>query len=462
MGVQIIILFVKLGSKLAPAKVFMMRKQRHTSIYFCIILLLFLCLSGCRSSAETAVISPTTQLGKCENQTIENTAEDLANCLPQNPSIEQVEAQLREWQRIDDGEYWGDVLFADILPGGDKELIITYHNNLQDVIWNPQGMFAVLQHQADGWQIVFESPIPTETTNIGESLQGNWAFHIQAAGDVSGDGFADLILKQYYSNGTHSFFGHTKLITTDQDNQNELAFIYIHPLSTNVPQYSIEDGKFLADLGAIQRWYQYEPTNGKITIAQEEIDQNQATLTTMSTDGAAWFAFDERISWLDQATYALYRQQNEQLNRYDLPFPISYLGELQDSMVYVGGAGQLRRFENDIFVDVLAKYAPLPEAIGVPVAAQLADDGSLWVAAEFRLWELTQANSQSYEIFARNVMISSDGSVWAMAWDGVAENLDKCCFVKIDGTDIERYWFDQELPVPPEVEAEIRAMQAAD
>lgn len=295
---------------------------------------------------------------------------------------------------------------------------------------------------------------------IAESLQGNWAFQILATGDVSNDGYDDLILKQYYSNGTHSNFGHIKLITQHKDNPNQLDFLYIHPLASYIPQYTIDDGKILADYyNAIRRWYNYQASSQEFVIAQEEIDPKQAALSAEASDGTKWFAFYEQISWLRKSTFALYRMQNEQITRFDVPFSISFLDQLNDDMIYIGGAGHLMRFEDGALVDVLANYAPLIDTMGKPTAAQHAADGSLWVAAGYRLWHLAQKESHNYEILARNVTVASDGSVWAIAWDGAIENLDKCCFVKIDGLDVERYWFDGKLPVSSTVEAEIRVMQ---
>lgn len=140
-----------------------MQSNYRLSLFVLTILITLLWVTSC------ATLQANTN-SNCTNHTVEDTAENLANCLPLNTSIEQVEAQLRQWQRIDDGKYWGSVTFADILPDGNDELIITYHDNMQDVIWNPQGMFAILQQQGTRWNVVYESPQPTETVNIPESL----------------------------------------------------------------------------------------------------------------------------------------------------------------------------------------------------------------------------------------------------------------------------------------------------
>lgn len=392
----------------------------------------------------------------CQNDTapaIGETAAAMAACLPANASAEEAEQRLRRWQQATKS-HWGGAQAVDILPGGGDELILTYHANLAEVIWNPQGKIAVLQNTAEGWRVPFESPDPTAERMDGrQTLAGNWSFHPAAVGDVTGDGLADLLLEQRWSNGTHAYVSYTKLLTADSAGSESLRVIYLEVGSHTHPRYQI-DGQAVKSIIAIDNQAAitrtYRLAGDSFALAAQAINPAAAVLSATTNDGSDWYAYDRQGS-AGAPHYGLYRLQDGRLDHFAVPFLITSLKVLRDDRLYVAGVGEdggaVMQLEAGMLVDVLAdKYAPIDsDEVWLPRDMALAANGDLWLAGVYRLLRLGRTSSLVYPYLVTSLLVAPDDSLWAAGWDGIADS--NCCYFHIDGESVTQYNRSEPLPV---------------
>lgn len=413
-------------------------------------------------AGRTPVASPGASRPACEadaSPASAETAQAVARCLgPQATAAEALQL-LSHWQRAAEA-YWGSVTAADILPGGGDELILTYHADLPNVIWHPQGQLAILQAQADGWQVAFESPTPTDETTDGRTtLAGNWSYHVAAVGDLTGDGVADLLFEQRWSNGTHGYLSYTKLLTADAADPAPVRLLYFEEGSITQPHYLIADQTVhsivaLNGQDALTRTYRLEGTT--FTLVAKTINPAAALLSATTADGAGWYAFD-RVEGMRVQPLGLYRLQAGALTHYAVPALITWLEVLPDGYLYVGGSGALFRVEAAGLVDLLAGvYAPVTTASPWQTRdLALTQTGDLWVAGQLALLQLGRQRSVAYPLLATHVLAAPDDSVWALGWNGTAEN--DCCYYHLQAGQVTEYKYTAPLPVSADLEQQLRA-----
>ncbi|MCA9930000.1 MAG: FG-GAP repeat protein [Anaerolineales bacterium] len=241
---------------------------------------------------------------------IDETAQAVADCLPANASPQEAAELLLRWQQIDN-KHWGGVTVTNLLPGDKAELILTYHADMPEVIWNPQGKIAVLRSDANIWRVVFESPAPSHQESDGRyTLAGNWSFHPAAVGDVTGDGLDDLLVEQQWSNGTHGYESYTKLFTADSAESDSLRVLYLEEGSDTYPNYAIVNRTVQSTipangLDAITRTYRLN--GNEFTVTAETINPKAAQLSATTADGSDWYVYDRSCGTLCTQIFGLYR-----------------------------------------------------------------------------------------------------------------------------------------------------------
>lgn len=415
-------------------------------------------------AGRTPVTSPPATPPACEADAIPasaETAQAVARCLGPQATAEEALQLLRRWQRAAES-YWGGVTAADILPGGGDELILTYHADLPNVIWHPQGQLAILQAQAGGWRVVFESPVPTDETTDGRTtLAGNWSYHVAAVGDLTGDGMADLLFEQRWSNGTHGYLSYTKLLTASATDSVPVRILYFEDGSITQPHYVIAGQTVhsivaLNGQDALTRTCRLEGTT--FTPVAETINPAAALLSATTADGAGWYAFDQ-VNGMRGQPHGLYRLQAGVLTHYDVPTLITWLEVLPDGYLYVGGTEALFRVEAAGLVDLLAGvYAPVTtESPWQTRDLALTPAGDLWVAGQLALLQLGRQRSVAYPLLATRVLAAPDDSVWVLGWNGTAEN--DCCYYHLQAGQVTEYQYAAPLPVPADLEQQLRALR---
>jgi hypothetical protein len=417
-----------------------------------------LLLVACGQTAVSSHCSPETPPPFSE------TAEALAACLPPEATVDDAVYYLRQWQRVGDrhwGGTWGDALAAPILPGGDMALVLTYHADLTEVTWNPQGKIAILGQTADSWQLLFESPdpIPAQTDGA-ETLAGNWAYEVLAVGDATGNGTADLLVEQSWTSGSKSHLRYVKLFTAVAESPADpIRVIYMEDASLT-HRYHIADrlihATHLVDgQEAIARTYRLNGDN--FALLAQTINSEAAVLSATTPDGSDWYSFDVEHTY-GPPSYGLYQVQHGRLHHLELPSnQILNLQTLSDGRLYVGGWEAVFRMEDGRLVDLLAaaELAPVvTESWWAVHDMALAANGDLWIAGRMQLLRLGQAHSQVYPYFATAVLVAPDQSVWARAWDGQADR--NCCYLHLVGEEIIVYSHNESLPLSPELAAKIR------
>jgi hypothetical protein len=395
------------------------------------------------------------------------TAQVLAACLPPEATADEAATAavdyLRRWQRLGDrhwGGTWGDALAAPILPGGNMALVLTYHADLTEVTWNPQGKIAILGQTADSWQLLFESLDPAQEQTAGaETLAGNWTYEVLAVGDVTGNGTADLLVEQSWTNGIRSGLRYVKLFTAvDGSAANPIRVITMEDASRTRPRYHIADRlihatHFIYGQEALTRTYRLNGDN--FALVAQTINAEAAVLSATTPDGSDWYSFD--VEGTTRPLYGLYQVQNGRLHHHELPNQILNLQTLADGRLYVGSWEAVFRMEDGRLVDLLAaaELAPVvTESWWAVHDMALAASGDLWIAGRLRLLRLGQAHSQVYPYFATAVLVAPDQSVWVKAWDGQADK--DCCYLHIVGEEITVYNYSESLPLSPELAAKIR------
>jgi hypothetical protein len=388
----------------------------------------------------------------------------MAACLPPHASSQEAAELLLSWQRADN-HHWGGAASADLLPGNDAELILTYHADVRDAMWNPRGKIAILQAQPNGWQVVFESPDPTDQTTQGhDTLEGNWSYHLVAIGDVTGDGLDDLLVEQQWSNGHYGYVSHAKLFAADAAESDPLRIIYLENGSDTHPGYAMIDQTVQSIVpvdgfsNAITRTYQLDES--VFRVIEETVNPKAAVLSATTADGARWYVYDTTCGFPCYKRFGLYRLQDDNLTHYDVPGHITSLQVLRDGNLYVGSTATVFRMDAGALVDVLADvYAPVDiQGAWEPVDMALTSDGDLWVAGKLQLAHFGRDHSTVHQIVALGVTVAPDDSAWVLGWNG--QNPFTCCYYHVQKDKVQEYGLAESLPVSAELEQQIQAMRS--
>ena len=196
----------------------------------------------------------TPRQGVCtEKPSFEQTANALATCMGTSATAGDFESVLLAWERIETRpsqpwERWGGVTEADVLPGGGREIVISYHADLNKVKWDPRGKLVILQHDGPRWRIVFDAAeiklvrtIPDSDDEWRYSVWDNWAYHVAEATDVTGDGLDDLWVELSYSNMTHAFLNYVMLLTAHSDSSiPNIRAAFLEDTSVTHPTFRFE------------------------------------------------------------------------------------------------------------------------------------------------------------------------------------------------------------------------------
>lgn len=383
----------------------------------------------------------------------------LPACLDGDVAVAEVEGLLQRWQVLDDE--WGNVTAVDLLLGGGEELVVSYHPNLEEVIWNPQGRLLVLRWEEGAWEVAFDTATLTPTRPDGEAWD-NWAYRPGEHGDATGEGQNDLLLKLVYSNGTHTAFTRHALLTAHDTDVLALDLLE----SAQYGHYRIDAGTeapliFTASLMGrqpITRTYTF--TGRTFAQVDEQIDPAQATARLRLPDGSVWLTFDQppHIGSVPAHTLSgLYRLADGELAHFPLQQAVRALAVGPDGALYVGiGCGLLRYQEKMVELAPPDCGAAGPLALSAPVTAlAVSDAGTLWVGTPFSLNRYDGAWEQ-FDVNASRLLLAPDGSVWAAGWDGRADS--GCCLTHLEGGVPMTYTYTAPLPVSPQLEAAIRAL----
>ena len=431
----------------------------------CVGVLLTLVLAACSTQKDAGPSQAPVHFSCTADAppSIGETAQAMAVCLPPHASSQEAAELLLSWQRADN-HHWGGAASADLLPSNDAELILTYHADIRNVMWNPRGKIAILQAQPNGWQVVFESPDPTDQTTDGhETLDGNWSYHLAAISDLTGDGLDDLLVEQQWSDGHYASESHTKLFTADSTESAPLRIIYLENGTKTYPSYAVTDQTVQSitsvnGLKAITRTYQLD--GSVFRIIERTINPKAAMVSAATADGATWYAYDKSCGFLCYQRFGLYRLQDGSLTHYDVPGHITSLQVLRDGNLYVGSTAAVFRMDQDgTLVDVLADvYAPVDiQGAWEPASMALTSDGDLWVAGKLQLAHFGRDHSTVHQIAALGVTLAPDDSAWVLGWNG--QNPFTCCYYHVQKDQVQEYNLSESLPVSAELEQQIQAMR---
>ncbi|MFW6182563.1 MAG: hypothetical protein ACOC8X_02110, partial [Chloroflexota bacterium] len=283
------------------------------------IALFLLLLSACGKQSQVA----------CAEQPVAGqVVPALLSCLDADASAVEVEGLLRDWGRID--AEWGGVTAADLLPATGDELVISYHPDLQNAMWNPQGTLVVLQSQGSAWEAAFDTSA-LEPPRPDGSPWDNWAYEVLQTGDATGDGREDVLLRLRYSNGTHTSFLRHAVLTAHDADEARLMFLEAD-LRGDYQIVTAEDDALLRstagrDLAtgqqAITRTYTF--SGNTFTQVDEVINPALATASARLPDGSTWVTFDQASSLgsLSSDTWTgLYRLRDGTLTHVPVPAPV--------------------------------------------------------------------------------------------------------------------------------------------
>ncbi len=397
----------------------------------------------------------------------------LVACLAGEATAADAARLLAAWGRIN-GE-WGGVTQADVLPGRGTELIVGYHADPGTAGWNPRGRLLVLQRTGQTWQVGFDGA-GIQTQNPFGAPWDNWSYHILATDDVTGDGLADLLMTVDYSNGLHAGAQYTVLLTADAGGQGVgLRVVYREDTSFTRSTFNtatwqgrpaiqavIRPGRSTPSAPAITRTLAFGGQS--LTQVKEEIDPDMSTASGMTPDGAYWYAFDEFDgvggSNLYSPKLGIYRLREGRLEHFDVPATVRALRAGPDGSLYAAaGRGVLRYRDGhwEVLADLLAGEPRLATQPFTPFDLAFGPAGDLWVSGIFSLAHYVDGRGwMQYDVPARRALVAPDSSVWADGWDGVADS--DCCFTRLNGSTVVTYTHTAPLPVPPELQEQIRAL----
>jgi hypothetical protein len=428
-------------------------------------------------------------MGCAGKPAFEDTAAWLATCLRASAQAEDVERILTAQGRI--GPDWGGVSRADVLPGGGQELIVRYHADLKNVIWNPQGKLIVLQQGAHGWRVAYDPGTAPglRASDLGiRSSDGtpwdNWSYRILQTGDVTGDGLDDLLVDLLYSNGLHAVMEYCVLLTAHPgDGDARLRSVFMERTNLTRPVYRFVGagakkviqavisvtacpacGTEARGHDAITRTLSF--TGDTFELVSEAIDPRWSTASAVTSDGAQWYAFDEFDGGGGSSIYSpnlgLYRLRDGRLWHFDIPATIRVLKAAPDGSLYVGAGLGVLRFRGDQPETLVGLEGDQHPAEGVPKAffpfdIAFAPNGDVWVGGIYSLARFDGKSWAPYDIPARRLLVAPDGSVWTEGWDGRAGG--DCCYTHLTGSTWVTYTHTAALPVPDTLRESIEALR---
>lgn len=433
--------------------------ERSRSCTLGCLLILIPLLTACRPAPLAACdVAPA----------LADTASALAACLAPEATPADAERLLRAWARI--GGEWGGVTQADVLSAPGQELLLRFHADLSQVIWNPQGQFVVLAHDGAAWRVVFDAASLRLTTPQGETWR-NWRYPAPIAADLTGDELDDLLIELVYSNGLHAGLNHLALLTAQGAGPGEsLRLAFSADTTLTRPTVRLAPGPGRQDLEmiiagpmhtlAITRTLSFD--GATLTLAAETINPAASSTAAVTPDGAHWFGFDS-FDGGGSPPYSpllgLYRLQNGRLSHQDVPGVIRVLKVGPDGALYLGaGCGVWRRR-----AEQWEALAPLDCAQSTfrgaffPFDLAFAADGTPWVGGIYALAHWDGTAWTQINVPALRLLVALDGSVWTEGWDGRA-NAD-CCFWHATGSTWVTYTHSAALPVSPDLQAEVRALR---
>jgi hypothetical protein len=428
------------------------------------------------SSCSAPPLVPLSADGCSGRPPFEGTAGALAACLPAGATPAGVARLLTGWQRIDDE--WGGVTRADVLPGGGPELLVRYHADLTEASWNPQGKFVVLQQQGDGWRVAFElDGGRLGIVDANGAPWTNWSYHILDTADLTGDGLDDVIAELRYSNGLHVAFRYLALLTAhpgsggvEESKSAGLRVAYLEDTARTRPAYHLIDldrRKALQSVisvrgqSAITRTLAFD--GSVFERVAEEINPAAGTVFAETPDGARWYGFDTFDGGGGSSMYdpvlGLYRLWDGQLQHFDMPGTIRALKVGPDGALYAPSGLGVMRYRDGRW-ETLMDPRGEPELAAAPfVPFELAFEpgGELWVAGIHSLARFKDGWWTQIVLPSRRLLVASDGSVWTEGWDGRAGS--DCCFYHLTESSWITYTHSAELPVAPDLQERIRALQ---
>jgi hypothetical protein len=396
---------------------------------------------------------------------LERTASALAACLPTGASPRDAERLLSAWTRIQPG--WGGAGLTDVLPGAGPELIIRYHADLDQAIWNPQGRLAVLQRSGAGWQVAWDGTVRLD--QAGREGWDNWRYTVLDTADATGDGLDDLLLELVYSDGLHVGFTHIAVLTSQAAGDQaglRVAFqadmTYLQPAASFVATGGGLALRLVAHDRAghaiLTRTYAYR--DDTFALARTTIAPAYSTVSAETPDGSRWYgfdAFDGGGGMLAGSRHlGLYRVRDGQTTHIDIPGIIRALAVAPDGALVVAAGCGILRFAAGRW-RTLAKpdcaHSSFRNTL-FPSDLEFATDGSLWVGGIFGLAHYDGTDWTEYAINARRILVAPGGSLWAEGWDG--RQGSDCCFTHLTRTGAVTYTHSADLPVPAELSQRIR------
>ena len=433
--------------------------QSRSRTLGCLLLFIPL-LTSCRSAPPIACdIAPA----------LADTASVLAACLAPEATPIDAERLLRAWARV--GAEWGGVTQADVLPAPGQELLVRFHADLSQVIWNPQGQFVVLAHAENRWRPMFDAINLKLTTPQGERWS-NWRYQAPIVADLTGDGLDDILIELIYSNGLHVGLNHLLLLTAHGAGPLEsLRLAFSADTTLTRPTVRLAPGARRQDLQMVIAGPTHTPTitrtlsfgGASLTRVAETINPTASSTAAVTPDGAHWFGFDTFDGGGGSPPYSpllgLYRLQNGRLSHQDVPGVIRVLKVAPDGALYLGAGCGVWRWR----VGLWETLAPLDCAQTVfhsalfPFDFAFAADGTLWVAGIHALAHWHGTAWTEINVPARRLLVTPDDSVWTEGWDGRA-NVD-CCFWRVTGSSWVTYTHSAALPVSPDLQAHIRDLR---
>lgn len=179
------------------------------------------------------------------------------------------------------------------------------------------------------------------------------------------------------------------------------------------------------------------------------------TSSAVTPDGSLWYAFDAFDglggSPPGSQDHGLYRLFDGQITHFDIPATIRVLEVAPDGSLYIGaGCGVLRLREDSLESLLDIDCGPDRPVSGLfPLDITFTDDGRVWVGGALNLASYDGNDWTEYKIPAWRVAIASDGSIWAVGWDGRAES--NCCVTHITASQQITYTWTSDIPAEPEV-----------
>jgi len=418
---------------------------------------------------------------------LEDTTTALAACLPAHASAADASRMLAAWERINDE--WGGATQADVLPGGGQELLLRYHADLKEVSWNPQGRFVVLQRRGGGWSVASDlNGAQLGIKDVNGAPWTNWSYHILDTADLTGDGLDDVVAELRYSNGLHVGFRYLALLTAHPDTESRgvggaeprtsvgggppgLVIAYMEDTTRTRPAYRLIDSggrKSLQSVITVREQSAITRTLASTTgntfqRLGEEINPAASTVSASTPDGAHWYGFDQFDGGGGSSMYdpvlGLYRLKDGRLQHFDIPGTVRVLKVGPDGSLYVLGGLGVMKYRDGRWETLLSTQSnpSMAAAPFVPFDLAFGGNGELWIAGIHSLARFERGSWTQTVMPARRLLVAPDGSVWTEGWDGRADS--DCCFNHLTGSTWVTYTHSAALPVAPDLQERIRALQ---